>query len=357
MDFTPSTTENTDYSWTRSFWDHEGEEPPGTDADPSDQAGHVLDLTLGYFYPDVPKPSDFELFASDEGYSWPTVRMALAKLGAFWPLRRAVAEPNLEPTETDVRITLIKERKGRVIRTLIDHWVRHHEYLEYEVTEGERESLECVAGKGILLRKRSDPFYGRDAQTRCKQRTCRACGPRDRAHKISSMRNSFGPDPIHAIDFGPGEALELKTFIKKLNRKGENYYSIPAPDGLTIVLTKYDVGEVISRQDMEDLVDLQPLDRKRRLSTSRAWKFSDDSRTKDYQLAALSDAHPDHRQRTYRDAGLEPEEIPHSDYFVSSHHIPIPAAGTLEMDQFELDHDWRPFDNVKRDRWGEPIGL
>jgi hypothetical protein len=336
----------------RSIWDREGEDPPGPEAHPRDQAGYVADLVLGLYFPDIPRLVTYRRVAVSEGYSWPSVRVELSKLGVFQlpPWSRS---DNSQPLATDVGITLSNRRqKDRVIKTLIDHWIGTHQFLDHDaVVEGDDPNV-CTSGIGVWQRHTQDRELGRDAQTRCKKRPCPACGPLDRDHKVEKMAENAAAYPLHGKLFGPEEEPELKAIIRKLNRKGANYYRIPTPDEMTCLVTTY-VGEAVDIEDLEALVELQPLDG-RRLSSSRPWKFTDPPiATGEWEMIGKTYMGREDRKRIYEEEGIELQPIPHSDHFVTSDTFRRPPEAT-DVDRLERRIDiFTP--DVKRDRWGRPI--
>ena len=338
-------------------WDMAGEEPPTVTDDPKDQATFVFDMVLDRFYPEVPKPSDYRKVCMAIGYPWKPVRIELMKFGVVLSSKRK-ADP--EPDPSDVPLALTNTHiEQRAIGTHLNRLIGEMGVLDG--TEPEPRDIEveggevpeaCLLGIGSLLSYRGYERNGRDVQLPCKVKTCPVCGPKKREHKVTHIMKHFDGGVIHAVIVEDG-GDEWEALHKTLERKEANFQRIPLPEGMAIILTDADIGQVIDREDVEMAVELQPCDGRRRMSSSRAWK---DDKTNDWKRIGTSKLSPEERTRIYDEEGCNPVAAPPLANYLPAQDVSLPAPDSTEMRKLKKRLNmWSDEDRVELGEDGWPI--
>ncbi len=207
----------------------------------------------------------------------------------------------------------------------------------------------CLDGIGSLCRDKFEETHGKDFQLPCKIKACPVCGPKKREGKVDQIRKNFAGRPIHAnlvADEDEWEAFH-KTY---LDRDDENYHRIPAPDGMSIILTEAEVGEVIDEQDVAVVVELNP-DDGRRMTNSREWK--DKKPESKWKRVGISPLNADQREQVYVDEGCHPIAAPTAKGLVGTQDVNLPPADSKAMER--LKDRLRIRDEVKLGPDGWPV--
>jgi hypothetical protein len=187
-----------------------------------------------------------------------------------------------------------------------------------------RTNAVCKNGLAALLRGKEDRRAGLDVQLYCKVETCGVCGPLKRARLVWHVLLTFAGKPIHAVMFDDSDEESWENFHKKyVTRHGANYHRIPSQDGKRIVLTDAEVGEVITAEDVEMIVYIQPHQKGRRWRSSKEWKLPQGSGQWERLGLTSSDKN---RKAVYDQAGWQPRKAYWITWLPAVLNLTLPAS-------------------------------
>jgi hypothetical protein len=104
--------------------------------------------------------------------------------------------------------------------------------------------------------------------------------------------------------------MDWTNLHKWLDRHGENYHRIPISDGMSVILTTADVGDVVPDPPryVEEVIESAPLGR-RRITSSRAWQGAGSLATGQYKRLGISHLPVEDRVTVYEESGCNPREV------------------------------------------------
>ena len=314
-------------------WDIPLDEPPTPTDDPDVQAPYVYDMVYEVYFPEPVDPRAFRQFCRAVGYPWQPIRVELLKRGVALPRRgrpRRVGPPSGKDGNVPVVLSNTHSEEESTVGTFINRQIGLLALLDdAEEVPGEgREG--CVQGIGGLLSLKGHETWGRDIELPCKAIACPVCGPKKREGKHDHIITTFAGGLIHAVLLVDKEWEAFhKTFV---DRGGTKYHRIPAPDGLWIVLTDADVGELIDEQDVAVVVELIPADG-RRTTQSRQWKEKPPPTR--WNRVGISPLNAEERAKVYAEEGLNPTRASTIKGLVGAHDVDLPPSDSQDMERLK----------------------
>jgi hypothetical protein len=149
------------------------------------------------------------------------------------------------------------------------------------------------------------------------------------------------------------------TLHQRITRHKAHYYRIPMPDGLILVLTEANVGEVIDEDMVPVIVALQSNDQ-RRMTSSRGWRKRKERKRTNWKRVGISRSPEEKRVSAYEELDMEPSPIcsvgqGRHDAPFSGHEVRLPDPNTRRIEELARELSMNVEEPVELTPNGWPI--